>query len=288
VQPLGELQGVRTGLVGADGRFIPVALDASSEVQGSAPPSRPVRIAISLGNDVTVKRGTTLDVRLEGAPVVTVADTVRVSGQIRLVRGSIDVQGKPFEIEKGTITFVGDDPSNPQVVLTAGWTASDGTRVYAEFNGPLKTGKVTLRSDPPVPGGENAILALILFGSSDQGAGTGVAGASPAAGLAGGAATAPINQALGGVNEALDRLGIVGSLSTKIDTSQANPRPEVEVQIARDISLQVAWVIGLPPPDMPDSALATFDWRFLRKWSLETTVGDKGTSILDVVWNHRY
>jgi hypothetical protein len=32
----------------------------------------------------------------------------------------------------------------------------------------------------------------------------------------------------------------------------------------------------------------TLNWRFLRKWSLETTVGDAGTSILDLVWQHRY
>ena len=81
----------------------------------------------------------------------------------------------------------------------------------------------------------------------------------------------------------------LGSITTKVDTSQVNPRPEVEVQIARDLSLQVARVIGLPPPGAnPDLTLLTLDWRFLRKWSLETTVGDAGTSILDLLWQHRY
>jgi hypothetical protein len=50
----------------------------------------------------------------------------------------------------------------------------------------------------------------------------------------------------------------------------------------------VAWVLGLPPPGLPDTTLVTFNWRFLRKWSLLTTVGNTGTSILDVVWQHRY
>src|SRR5208282_3164976 len=69
-----------------------------------------------------------------------------------------------FEIERGTITFVGNDPGNPTVAVTAGWTAPDSTRVHADFIGPLKTGKVTLRSEPARPRSE--ILALILFGTA--------------------------------------------------------------------------------------------------------------------------
>ena len=77
-------------------------------------------------------------------------------------------------------------------------------------------------------------------------------------------------------------------ISTKVDTSQATPRPEVEVRIARDISLQVAWIIGGQTVTNQDTTLLSLDWRFLRKWFLETTVGDAGTSILNVVWQHRY
>ncbi len=91
------------------------------------------------------------------------------------------------------------------------------------------------------------------------------------------------------MNKVLDNFGLGGGLVTKIDTSQTTPRPEVELQIARDISVQVAWVLGVPPPGSnPDSTLFTLNWRFLRKWQLETTVGDAGTTILDLVWQHRY
>ena len=101
------------------------------------------------------------------------------------------------------------------------------------------------------------------------------------AAAAAGAATQPLNRAL-------DSLGIAGGISTKIDTSQVIPRPEVEVQNARDISIQVAWVLGTPPPGVNDTTYVTLNWHFLRQWSLETTVGDAGTSVLDVVWRHRY
>jgi translocation and assembly module TamB len=293
VQTLGDLEGVTTGVHLGPAGFVEVPLDATVSTGPGGAPRAPIKLDIRLGNEVQVTRGTDLDVRLQGEPIVTIADEVQVSGQIRLLRGQIDVQGKPFTIEKGTVTFVGDDPTNPQVVLTAGWTAQDQnrTRVYADFVGPLKTGKVTLRSDPPLPGGQNDILALLLYGTTDRdtSASSAVSDTSPIAGIAAGAAVQPINKVLGGVNKALDKFGLAGGITAKIDTSTANPRPEVEVQIARDISVQIAWVIGAPLPGTnPDTTLVTLDWRFARKWSLETTVGDQGTSILDLIWQHRY
>jgi translocation and assembly module TamB len=291
VQTLGELQGVKTGIRQTDNTFTPIALDPPAEDEGVGTPRAPITIAAHLGKDVQVKREAgsagqpDLAVSIEGDPVITLDDKVQASGQIRLVHGTIGVGGKPFEIEKGTVAFVGDDPTNPQVVLSAGWTAQDGTRVTADFVGPLKTGKVTLHANPAPPGGENAILALILFGSADQDANGGSASsATPAAGFAGSEATAPINKV---VNGALEKFGLGGGVTTKVDTSQTNPRPEVELQIARDISLELAWVL-MPVPGLPDTTLVTFSWRFLRKWSLLTTVGNSGTSILDVVWQHRY
>ena len=302
VQPLGQLAGVTIGRRSATGEYTVVSLEGTSaeEPTGEAP-GMPVRLVVKLGNAVEVKRGTDLDLYLSGGPVVTFADKVTVEGQIRITRGRISVQGKPFDVEKGTVTFVGDDPANPQVVLTAGWSAPDGSKVYADFAGPLKTGKVELRSEPPRP--KNEIIALIVTGSADQGVGavgsaqsqtSGATGAATsagtlAAGAAGATATAPINQALGNVNRVLDNFGVVGGLSTTIDTSQANPRPEVELQIARDISVQLAVVLGVPPPGASqDTTYVTLDWRFLSKWSLRATYGNLGTSILDVVWQHRY
>jgi translocation and assembly module TamB len=280
VQALGDIEGVRIGTNGPKG-FVPERLDAA-RVQLAAPSNKKLQVTINLGKDVEVKRGATLKVALEGKPSITVTDAVRATGQIRLVRGTIDVQGKSFDIENGTVTFVGDDPTNPQVVVTASWTAPEGTRVYADFVGPLKTGKVNLRSDPTLP--KNEVLALLLFGTPDAltpNSQTSTAGSSAGAGVAGSAAAEPVNRAL-------ESYGL-GGVTTRVDTSQANPRPEVEVQIARDISLQVAYVIGTPPPGQnPDTTLFTLNWRFIRQWSLETTVGSSGTSILDLIWQYRY
>ncbi len=96
-------------------------------------------------------------------------------------------------------------------------------------------------------------------------------------------------QAAQPLNHMLSQFGL-SAVSVKIDSSQASaPRPEVEIQIARDISLELAVVLGQPPPGVnPDHTLLTVDWRFATRWSLASTVGDAGTTIFDVLWRKRY
>jgi translocation and assembly module TamB len=288
-QELGEAKGVRIGYFRRPRQFVLLPMNAEDlkeddEAGTEASPSR-TEITIHLGKDVEIKRGTTLKVALEGDPKIEITDKARMSGQIRLTRGILEVQGKRFEIEKGTVTFVGDEPGNPQILVTAGWTAPDGTRVYADFVGPLKTGKVKLRSEPARP--QNEVLALIMFGTAEGSSSTPYAqqqpsGATRAGTTAGGFATE-------GLSKGLDELTGL-EVSTKIDTSNsANPKPEIEVQIARDISLQLGYVIGAPAPGTnPDRTLITLDWRFKRNWSMEATFGDQGSSIMDFVWQYRY
>jgi hypothetical protein len=47
--------------------------------------------------------------------------------------------------------------------------------------------------------------------------------------------------------------------------------------------------LGVPPPGQnPDDTLIVADWRFHGNYSTEATLGDKGTSILDLTWKYRY
>jgi translocation and assembly module TamB len=240
-------------------------------------------VVAHLGQDVDIRRGTDLKVSLDGTVTARLDEKVQVTGQIRLTGGKLDVQGKSFAIETGTVTFVGD-PANPMVKVTAGWTAEDGTHVFADYTGPLKTGKVTLRSEPARP--QNEIVALILFGTADGSQATPYATAPPD--VATRAGTTVGSFASAGLSKGLDKLTGI-DITAKIDTSQPNARPEVEVQVAKDISLQLAFVLGTPPPGTnPDTTYATIDWRFLRSWSLETTFGNLGSSMANVVWQRRY
>jgi translocation and assembly module TamB len=243
-------------------------------------------------------------VQMRGAPTVEYTDKAHVGGKIELTGGTLDVEGKRFTIDSGTVTFIGDDGTNPTVYATASWDAGDGTHVYADFAGPLKTGTLTLRSDPSLS--QNEILALILFGSTDglngstSGGGGGGGGAGGATadttgdsssvdraaagagiGVGGAVATQGLNKALGQLTS-LD-------VSTRIDTSNDTPRFDVVWQLGRNISAQLGAVLGTPAPGTnPDLSYLSIDWRFLGQWSFVTTVGDAGTSLVDLLWRHRY
>ncbi len=287
VQELGAPpEGVHVGVYVGPGRFVELAIDGSQAPGASdqgTDGGAPLVADVHLGDDVSIRRGTDLKVDLGGTVTAKTGKQTTVTGEIHLKRGTLDVQGKTFDIQSGTVTFVGD-PSNPLVRVTAAWPAPDGTRVFADYLGPLKTGKVTLRSEPPRP--KNEILALVLFGVADGSASTPYSTPQPDAATKAGTTVGGF--ATGGLSKGLDKLTGM-DVTAKIDSSQANPRPEVEVQIARDISLQLAFVLGTPPPGTnPDTTYATIDWRFLRSWSLETTFGNLGSSIADLVWQHRY
>ncbi|MDP9000315.1 MAG: translocation/assembly module TamB, partial [Myxococcota bacterium] len=282
-QPLGTMDKVRIGAHrGYPQTFVLVPLNSGKEA--NKPPTKPsaqLAIHTHLG-DIEVVRGKQLRINLTGQVEVHPGATPPVTGQITLQKdGALDVEGRAFRIVSGTVTFVEADPSNPEVVITAGWTAPEGTVVYANFVGPLKTGKVTLNSEPPLP--QQDIVELLRFGTTGgQQAHAQGSEANGAIGMVGGEATQPLNHALG-------QLGL-GAVTAKIDTTEASsPKPEVEVQIAKDISVQLAVVLGTPPPGVnPDHTLLTVDWRFLSRWSLSSTLGDAGTTIFDVLWQRRY
>jgi translocation and assembly module TamB len=201
-QELGEADKIRVGYFRRPRQFVILPKDAedleekASPAEGQAPTT--TNVAIHLGDDVEVRRGTTLRIALTGNPKIELAEEPKMSGQLRLTRGMLEVQGRRFQVEKGVVNFVGK-PDNPQVVVTAAWDAPDGTRVYADFTGPLKTGKVKLRSEPSRP--QNEILALIMFGTVEGSSSTPYPtqqpnGATRAGTMAGGLATEGLSKGL--------------------------------------------------------------------------------------------
>jgi translocation and assembly module TamB len=284
VQSLAPDPTIKIGVVRSDGRFTRVTFEAPPEKRD--PNATRVHLGVHLGDDVELRRDQSLQLFVSGAPAVEIAETTRVSGQIQLVRGKIEVQGRMFQIEKGTVSFAGQDPDNPVVVATAYYDAPEGTRVFADFTGPVKTGKLSLRSEPTHT--QDQILAILLFGSPEGSFGAAAApgqdqsAAAQAAGLGGGYVAQGINKALAGITNV--------EVATRVDTSQANnPRPQLEVQLTKNVGVQVAYNMGVPGPgQIPDRTLLMIDWRFLRRWLIETTIGDEGSSMIDLIWKYRY
>lgn len=284
VQELGKNEQIKVGVYRGPNEFVRLQLD-KGDLEDEEEQASLYDVDVTLG-EVVVVRGTQARIVLTGHPHITLDGKTVMTGQISVKTGKIDVQGKEFVVERGTITFNPEDTSNPTIVATATWTANDGTKVFADFAGPLKTGQLNLHSEPARP--KNELFALVLFGSVDgmnaspTATGQQANSTTRAAAAVGGAFAAQ------GLTEALDDLTGIQA-TARIDTTMANnPRPEVEVQISRAISVQFAHVLGTPPITDPDTNLATIDWRFHTNWSLETTFGDRGKAVADAVWQKRY
>ena len=283
VQPLDPEKTVRIGLHGPH-EFVSIPLVPPEEPR--APSDLKIRAMVKLGNDVEIKRDTTVAIAVSGKVQIDVGEQTQIGGQIRLTRGKLEIQGKQFIVDRGVVSFVGPDPADPQVVATAYWDAPGSIRVYADFSGHVSSGKLSLRSEPGLT--QDEILALILFGSPDGSFGAAskpgqeTSAGVKAAGFAGGVVTQGLNKAISDLTSA--------DITTRVDTSEAdNPRPELAVQISKKVSARLGYKLGVPAPgDNPDRTELTLDWRFVRNWSIEAVVGDQGSTTLDVVWRLRY
>ncbi|HXK18183.1 MAG TPA: translocation/assembly module TamB domain-containing protein, partial [Polyangiaceae bacterium] len=283
LQSLDAQKDIRIGVRRADGAFLalPVQpLAPGGKSAGSEEPAQPLRIQIKLGRNVTVERGRTAQAQLSGQLTVLVAGKTDVEGRIELRGGKLDVSGKTFEIERGVITFDGDDPGNPTISATARWDAP-GYTVYAEYLGDVRDGRIRLHAEPPLT--QDEIASLLLFGSPE-----GSAGGSADASSAALAVSVAGDSAAQGLTKVLDDFTKL-DLSARVDTTTGTARPELVFQVSRRVSAKVTRAIGAPlAGESPDRTFLTLELRLRRAWALSALFGDHGASALDLIWRRRY
>ena len=283
LQGLDVPEDIRVGVRRADGTFITLPmqpLTPGSASSSERAQSAPLSIRVRLGQDVVVERGTTAKVQLGGELRVEIGEQTAVGGRIEVRGGKLDVSGKTFDIERGVVAFDGDDPGNPTITATARWDAPEYT-VYADYVGDVKSGRIRLRSEPPLTPSE--IANLLLFGSAE---GSAVGSGDPntaalAVGLAGDTAAKGLNQVLDDFTK-LD-------VSARVDTTTGTARPELVFQVSPRVSARVTRAIGAPVAGQAeDRTFLTLELRLKRAWALSAVFGDHGGSALDLIWRRRY
>lgn len=282
IQSLAPAEQVKVGVVVGSNEFVSVPLQPVEEQEKTSNPWT-FGAQFDLGDEFWLQQGPSRRIQVTGQAQVEVADEVRVHGKLGLARGMFELNGRAFEVHRGTITFQPDEPDNPLIMLDARWYSPEGITVIATFTGPAKTGTLSLTSDPPLR--EDQVVSLLLFGDTSglgEGAASGASdSASQAAVVGGSLASSGLNQALGHV-KAVD-------LTTRVRGEDGNVRPEVVVQLTNSLSAQLGYNLEEPSPGKsPDRALLTFEARLAFGSSISATIGDQGSSLVNWVWRYRY
>jgi translocation and assembly module TamB len=277
LQDLSQPEHIRVGYHDRSDDFLPIALQP---LEKPSPPSeQKTFVKVDLVS-LSLAKGQQAKVDLTGTIQALIGDELDVRGRIEAKRGHMDISGKTFYIERGTVSFTGGDPDNPTISAVARYDSPAGYTVYAEYVGTVSEGKLTMRSEPPL--NQDEIVTLLLFGTPDGSLGAGSGGSlNTALSVAGSTAARGLNRAISDVTD-LD-------VSARVDTSTGAPRPELVLQLTPRVAAKVTEALGEPVPGQsPDRTFVTLDLRLGSSWSLSTTVGDRGATAFDMIWRHRY
>ncbi len=236
-----------------------------------------------------------MDVEIGGELGVTFdrpARELRLVGTLEPIRGSYAQFGRLFDVQSGTIEFVGTPGINPslniQAVHRLRRAEAEPLNVIANVGGTLLNPQVSLSSDaqPPIP--ESDLISYLLFGRPSYALASGETSVveSAAASLVG-----------AGLNLGVSQLGSTFSRSLGVDylsVSQAqqvgglgvfrNPSglfAETEVEMGRYvgenlfISLTLRPLTGLGPTRRTNLPGARVEWRFNQFWSIEGFLEDR-------------
>ena len=89
-----------------------------------------------------------------------------------------------------------------------------------------------------------------------------------------------------GLNQALRELS--DDVDVETDTTRGSrTRTKLNYRVRRNLRIQLGYA-GAATQRERDTTYLSVDWQFIPKWSVVATGGDKGTSILDVLYRHRY
>ena len=141
----------KAGLMGAEAGADPTA--------GGSGPGFALDLAVNAPRRIFV-RGRGLDAELGGGLTLTgTTNRIISAGRFKLIRGRLDILGKRFDLEEGSIQFQGDLVPYLRFVSSTETNAGE-VRVIVE--GPADAPVVTFESTPEAP--QDEVLAQLLFG----------------------------------------------------------------------------------------------------------------------------
>jgi len=229
------------------------------------------RVRLSLGNKSKVTRSD-LNLPISGTPEITIGKRTSPSGTIQLLQmGRLELFGKAFVVERGTLTLDPDQPTNPRLDVVATWRGPTHV-VQVQILGKRNEARLRLTSDPPLAS-ESQVMALLLGGGGND--------STASAGLGVGATL--FNELLS--DTALSSLEV----RTSSDERHANYTAAVPLRdnLWFEATYQSPTNTSLPGSSAQKGFSGTVDYRFHRDWSVRSELGTLGAGA-DLMWQYRY
>jgi len=260
---------------------------AGIDVPGDAE-TKPLKITLVLdatknlwvkGQDLNVEVGLSPDFRLE------LAQEAELFGEVRIIRGRLDVMGRRFDFQRNSVVRFSGPPTQPGLNVTALYNDTKaGVKVSMHVQG--QAGEITLvpSSEPPLT--ESEIYTLLATGRTTlkRGSGGSEIGSAQAVSVLGSLAA---SQLKGAVNDkvGLDVLSVEGGDQGNLIEGATL---EAGKYVTDDLYLGYAGKVGADPTKYENSNAVRLEYQFLRRWSFEATYGDAKSGSADIVWTRDY
>jgi autotransporter translocation and assembly factor TamB len=235
-------------------------------------------LRIALGDDAWV-RSSEATIQLGGAIRVQreTHGPLRLTGEVRLRRGTYFFQGRRFSIEPSTITFDGAAPPAPRYDVTAVYRINQ-YRIEVRVTGAGAQPHLDMRSEPALS--QTDILAVLLFGkpTDELGRGQSASVQAQAIQLASGYVMPELRESL------MNTFGI-DTFDVSMGNEAAGEPGQVQAgrYISQDVFVSIAQEFG-----MRAGQVLSVEYAIRYSISVRGSVSTVGTGALDLLWRRRY
>ncbi|MFA5110360.1 MAG: translocation/assembly module TamB domain-containing protein, partial [Desulfobaccales bacterium] len=201
-----------------------------------------------------------------------------MGGQIRALQGTINIEDRPFKVERGSLTLPGV-PNKPILVDLKADHAMDDITLVLTVNGTVTNPIIRMESLPPLPPAD--VLSYLVFGAPaatltrDQYLALG----AQQLGVLGGISTTKLSEILGSTIPLLRDI--------KIKTGMVSGRPTVGLQ--KEVTKNVSIFVGrnLNEERNTYEQQAGIEYKFNKNLSIESQIGTRNSGA-DVYFNYDF
>jgi translocation and assembly module TamB len=231
------------------------------------------------GQDLNVEVGLSPDFRVE------VGEATDLFGEVRILRGRLDVLGRRFDFQKNSVVRFTGPPTEPALNVTAVYNnVKAGVKVSMHVQGQAGDVQLVPTSEPPLT--ESEIYTLLATGRTNlkRGSGGSEIGSAQAVSVLGSLAASQLKSAVS------DKVGLDVLSVEAGDSGQLLQGASVEAgkYITDELYVGYAGKVGADPNKYENGNAVRLEYQFLPRWSFEATYGDAKSGSADVVWTRDY